>query len=133
MLRAGSRCSTVAKGMVGDVSDQVSASAADSRSRDGTAWNAISWIAAVAGILSVVMILAQGGIVLAGHTLANSPGGTFWAVLIAVTSPGAPIAGLGLVCGVIGWFSAYRKRALIGIAGFVVNLALFAILSVVFG
>jgi hypothetical protein len=119
--------------MVGDVSDQGPGTVTGSQSRNGTAWNAISWIAAIAGILSVVMILAQGGIVLAGHTLANSPSGTFWGVLIAVTSPGAPIAGLGLVCGVIGWFSAYRMRALLGIVGFVVNLALFALLSVVFG
>jgi hypothetical protein len=133
MLHTKSRFSTAAKGMVGEVSDQGLGSAADVQARNGSVWNAISWVAAVAGILSVVMILMQGGIVLLGHTLANSPSGTFWGVLIAVTSPGAPIAGLGFVCGAIGWFSAYRKRALIGIAGFVLNFALFALLSVVFG
>jgi hypothetical protein len=96
-------------------------------------WNATSWIAAVAGILSVVMTLSQGAIVLAGHTLANTPAGTFWAIIIAVTSPGVPIAALGLLCGVVGWFSAYRRRALIGVVGFVLTFVLFAALSVAFG
>lgn len=101
--------------------------------RDGVAWNVISWVAAIAGTLSVAMTLTQGVIVLAGHTLANTPKGTFWAVLMTVTSPGVLIAALGLLCGVIGWFSAYRRRALIGIVGFVVTFVLFVILTVAFG
>lgn len=110
------------------MSEQNLGSSTSRSMRDGKAWNVISWIAAVTGIMSMVMILIQALIVLAGI-----PKGDFWTVLIAVTSPGLPVSAVGLLCGAIGCFSAYRRRALIGIIGFVVTLLAFAILDVTIG
>lgn len=41
--------------------------------RDGAGWNALSWVATVAGVISVTMTLAQALIVAAGI-----PKGAFW-------------------------------------------------------